>query len=186
MSLITSHGPLLHTRPSEEPAATAEELANGSEKDDEPAGPQSSLEQVDDSAAATSGSDGGSLPSSAERGTGTEEVAAAADKHCGESDMAEPDIAAAEVQSAPPEDPRNLEAAQHGALDGAIALDSRDASSAGDPKQQEASLQQAEKEISIGVAETRKHCLMVSFADASLGLLHAIECQSEIKCIQRM
>ena len=193
MSLITSHGALLHAPTPEVPAAPAAPLAASSERDGQHmhsssitmqdtataatasgseasavplSAEQGSSTEETAAAAAASGSEAGDVPSSAEQLTSKEEVVAAADEQSGEPGLGEPDIAAAEVQAHLPDNQSVPAEAQRGTLDGVNPPDSHDASSSGAPQQQKVSLQQTEREISMGNVEARQHCLMVSFPSA--------------------
>ena len=180
LSLITSHGALLHAPLSEEAAIPNAQLAEGAERDIEPAGSQSNLMQQDDAADAAPSKEETALPPSAEQNTSTEDMASAADQYFGEPDSEVSNSAAADLQSTPPADEDISEAAQHGP---------HYASSAGAAEQKKASSQQAKKETPTGVAEARQHCLVVRFfPPASVSHLHATRCLLKVivflKCVR--
>ena len=167
MSLITSHGHLLHTPASEESAVPAAQPVKGSAQDSGHAQSRGSLKQGSAAAPAAPGDEAAALPHSVEQHASTEAAASAAKQDTDDPDLAVSDNAAEDLQSSPPEGQVDAAVAAHGDAAGEDAPDSEVASTAGERQLQEGFPERAEQEahlssVQAGVAEARHHCIMVS------------------------
>ena len=196
MSLITSHGHLLHALSSEESVVPAAQPAAGSDQHqpyeggDDTAPPEQAqshtglMQDTAAAAAAASGDEAGTLPCSAEQPASTEEAAPAVQQDTDEPVLAVAETATEHVQVPPPEGQPDPAPAQHEGAVTVTAPDGHDASTAGQRKQQEELPQQAEQDrhhssTPTGAAEARQHCLTVSLASAPLSALTLTTCASE-------